>query len=486
MPFRNKFFARFIPQKTNKSTPITTTIFFVTIILVNIILTGDFLLQKCYANESNTKNISNASANKIVPFVNDSTFVIAHINLAEIDLKVLRKSLTKFTNRITQLSGTDKQWKNRFLAETEKLFNTIFPVLDSVVIDLAVNAELQEVYLVGTLVNFDNNTGKNVDDDIDGDSKNTDGNLEPIFFLAVPHNIKNLSDKNIAARQKIEMIFRFISRQFKLCETHLHAKNDLLLYPLLQDNKNSNNNDEQNETSILQLSGELVDAQTQDVDNGETSQNNRLFDEDAFKNFVNTFSATKNQYLADAFNCCENDWGKIIFLFGKPVQTFLTQYADNNADHQQVTNVFRYILGQINYLSVGIDPVKLRLHAVAKARNAMSAKQVQNGLSGLMDWGLTVSNTSVALAITFMDLSDKILPVVSFAFEVIRGTANFAVPVCNKDNLTWNYEINPEKISTEFAATVAVIACAASISVEEYLEHLFDKWKEEIKPILKK
>ncbi|MDR2643188.1 MAG: hypothetical protein LBC74_10380, partial [Planctomycetaceae bacterium] len=314
----------------------------------------------------------------------------------------------------------------------------------------------------------------------------------PAFFLAVPYKINDQTDKNIVIRQKIEWVFRFLSRKLNLLETKLLAKNDLLLYPILPDNNNSNNSeeqnsDEQNNVPTIEYIDEEVQYENVDDVEDEVSGNskNNVFDENLFKNYIDKFSATKNPYLVNAFKCSEGDFIKVVFLFGKPVKTFLLQLSAKEDENKQVTNIIRYITGQINYLSIGVDPLKSRLRAVAQAKNAASAKQVQNGLSGLTDWGVTFIDGSAAMFIAFSALPEEILPVISLVLEILRGVANYAIPACDKDNLKWNYEINPEKTSAEIAAGVVALACMLCIGTEESCTKLFAEWKEKMRPLLR-
>ncbi|MDR0391384.1 MAG: hypothetical protein LBH59_05730 [Planctomycetaceae bacterium] len=443
-------------------------IFFVTIILFGAIWASDFLLQNSYANETETKNTSNVLAEKISPIVNESTFAVAYINLKEINLKSIREQLTKLINRAGEIAKTNKRLNGKILAAGDTLLNEIFTTTDNIIIDLAINAGLSELYFVGALVKS---------------GKNADGNLDTVFFLAVPHNMKDQSDKNIITRQKIEIIFRFLSRQANLLETNLLVKNDLLLYPILPNNTDSNVLDKQDQNEIQITELDRIDEEN--IYDDEFVQNKFIIDEDAFKNYVNKFSATKNPYLADAFQYCDSDLFKIVFLFGNPVKTFLTQFTVDNDNLPQITNVIRYIIGQINYLSVGIDPVKLRIHALAKARNPMSARQIQSGLSGLTDFIVKFNNMLFGALGDRFGLDETLLVLISFAAEVSRGVANFAIPNCDKDNLTWNYEINPDKIRAEIIASVIIFTCMVCINIEEDAEQFWEKWKNEITPTVK-
>jgi hypothetical protein len=153
MFFSNNFFARMVQFRQSVRLSQKLTIFFVAIALVGTILIGDFSLRNCYAGESSTNNAPDTALEKIAPLVNDLTFVIAYINLTEIDLKLLRKELTKFISRASEISEIDKKLKGRILSAGEKLFNEIFPVADNFITDLTVQAGLSELYFVGTLFN---------------------------------------------------------------------------------------------------------------------------------------------------------------------------------------------------------------------------------------------------------------------------------------------------------------------------------------------
>ncbi|MDR2761034.1 MAG: hypothetical protein LBB88_00350 [Planctomycetaceae bacterium] len=433
-----------------------------------------FDLQVCFADKL-SEGVSSAVANKIAPIVNESTFIVVHINLKDINLKTIREQFNKVSKRIVETEGFDDKLKKNTLNESQKLLDELFPLVDKVIFDLTTNAGLSELYLVGNLIN--------------SDDEKEDKKLYPIFFLAVPYDTKDMSDKNIIVRQKIERIFRFVSKSVvELREVNLLTKGNLLLYPLMSTDDNSDDS-----TGLIKskpnLNGiiEEIEADISNDDNeNPTEKPRQIVSEEKLKKYIDKFSATKNPYLEDAFKNCEGDLIKIIFLFSNPVKTFLTQISSLDFSDIQVVNMSRYIINQIDYSSIGIDVNKFRLQVIAKAKSVAAAKRVQGGLSGLIDLGITYVNTTtgVAFAVGGVGVSDKIFPLITLTLEIIRGTANFAIPNCDKDKLTWNYEINPEKMSPDVLAATVIVSCFVGIVLENYGEKLLDKWQKEIRPFL--
>jgi hypothetical protein len=472
----NIFFSKFTNSlvKPNRNFITFLVLFF---LLCVFQINNNSVLQNCFADTASSEKEKKLSdtANKISSFVNDSTFVVVHINLTNIDLQAQRKYLTKIINRVTELPDNDDNFKKNVLNETNKLFDRIFPAINNIVVDLTNHAGLSDLYLVGNLINLD---------------ETNDTNLQTVFFLAIPNNLKDLSDKNIAARQKIERILKFVSNQAELSETNLAAKNDLLLYPLLPIINSPDNPDiHDNGINALQdaanQENENENFETEnETENNLNKKNITVMNENYFRNYINKFSATKNPFLTDALKHFDNDLIKIVFLFSKPIKTFLVSLSIDNSNSPQVTNLIKYIINQINYVSIGIDPVKFRVHAAAQAKSASSAEQIQNGISGLIDLGVTFINTFVNANISLVGFSDKLSPVFSFAIEVLRGTAHFFIPATDKNNLIWNYEIIPEKTSPEFAAYCVYCACIVCELFEIDCEKKYDKWQKEIKPLL--
>ncbi|MDR2168965.1 MAG: hypothetical protein LBP59_02370 [Planctomycetaceae bacterium] len=467
--FNNCFFARYAQiQRTNFSRIFV--VIFVTLFLFNI-FPIDPIQQICVATTTGGKNTTSQITGKISPLINDTTFFVAHINFAEIDLKLLRKQMMKLTNQtladhIFGVHLVDEKSKKNVIDEAEKLFDEIFPALETILDDLVVKSGISDLYFAGALINLEDESGKR---------------LEPVFYAAIPHNLNDKSNKNIAAIPKIENILKFIAKNIGLAETNIIIKNNLLIYPLLTDNKNDDLSKLDNDLKII--NDKFTVIKNKNLNNNENNQANQNIDEQ-FKNYIINFSATKNLYLDAAFKSCEDDLIQVVFLFGKPFKKYLPQIASLLNHNEQLTNIIQFITGQINYLSISADPAKLRFRAIAKAKSAASAKHVQNGLSGIIDLGVTFANSSASAVIMFAGLKERTSDLISFPLEILRGLANFAVPVCDNDNLKWNYEINPEKILGEYVFVIIVFSCITAMTFENEYEELFDKWKTEIRPLL--